>query len=85
MANVKTAISLDPRLYKEASATARKLRLSRSGLIAVALDEYLRRLHQRDLSARIDAASAGGLDEHEKRAAGAARKSIKARSKGESW
>ena len=40
---MKTAISVDDALMQEADKTARHLGLSRSGLIAAALRDYLRR------------------------------------------
>jgi metal-responsive CopG/Arc/MetJ family transcriptional regulator len=63
---MKTAISIDDRLLSEADRAARELGLSRSRLIAVALDAYLRVRRQQDMVARLnqvyseaDAAEAG--------------------------
>jgi len=51
---MKTAISVDDRLLSEADQTAREMGLSRSRLIAVALEAYLRRRRQEDTVARLN-------------------------------
>lgn len=43
MASVKTAISLQKPLFDEAKALARKMKIPRSRLLAIALREYLQR------------------------------------------
>jgi hypothetical protein len=68
MPNVKTAISLDSELFHQAERLAEELNLTRSGLYASALAEYLAR-HQRDLLLeRINAACVEDTDEDENRA-----------------
>ena len=62
---VKTAISLDSELFKQAEALAGKLRVSRSRLIAMALGDYLRRQHDRNLLDRLNAAYAEPLSDDE--------------------
>lgn len=56
MASVKTAISLDESLLEEADALARKMKVSRSRLLALALEELLRREQDRELLRRINEA-----------------------------
>lgn len=56
VANVKTAISIHERLFKQAESMAREMRLSRSGLFAVALEEFINRHHNRQLLAKINEA-----------------------------
>jgi metal-responsive CopG/Arc/MetJ family transcriptional regulator len=56
MSNVKTAISLPETLFQDAEAIASKMKVSRSKLIAIALEEFLTRYHNRQLLAQINAA-----------------------------
>lgn len=60
-ATVKTAISLDGDLLREAQGMARRLRVSRSRLFATAMEEYLERRRNRALLRAINAAH-GGTD-----------------------
>jgi len=52
--DVKTAISVDDRLLSDADRAAREMGLSRSRLIAVALESYLRSRRQEDITARLN-------------------------------
>ena len=63
MASVKTAISLRKPLLERADAAARKMKLSRSRLVALALEDYLRRQETAELVRRINAVYAEGEDE----------------------
>ncbi|TAK11634.1 MAG: hypothetical protein EPO32_11420 [Anaerolineae bacterium] len=47
MPNVKTAISLPEKLFDESNDLAEQLEISRSRLIALALQEFLQRHHNR--------------------------------------
>jgi len=58
MATVKTAISLDQRLFQEINAIARRRRIPRSQLIAQAVREFLRARSRDDLTERIDRSEA---------------------------
>ena len=51
---MKTAISLDTTLLKEADQTARVLGLSRSRLFSIALDDYLRRRRQEKMVEQLN-------------------------------
>lgn len=51
---MKTAISLDDQLLSEADSAAREMGLSRSRLIATALEAYLRRRRQDEITARLN-------------------------------
>ena len=66
MASVKTAISLRRPLLERADAAARKMKLSRSRLVALALEEFLRRRENEELLARLNASYADGEDEDER-------------------
>lgn len=46
MANVKTAISLQRSLFEQAEALASEMKISRSRLVALALEEFIRRQNQ---------------------------------------
>ena len=66
MAHVKTAISLDESLFREAEEWAGKLGVSRSQLFARAVEEYIRRRENEELVRRLNEAHAGGLSDEEK-------------------
>ena len=66
MAHVKTAISLDEGLFREAESWAGKLGVSRSQLFARAVEEYVKRRENEELLARLNEAHADGLDDEEK-------------------
>jgi hypothetical protein len=68
VAHVKTAISLDESLFREAEAWAGKLGMSRSQLYARALEEYVHRREDEDLVRRLNEAHADGPDEEDKEA-----------------
>ncbi|MBI2941714.1 MAG: ribbon-helix-helix protein, CopG family [Chloroflexi bacterium] len=55
MASVKTAISLDESLFEQVESLARALKLSRSRVIALALEEFVRRREDRRLLEAINA------------------------------
>jgi len=62
---MKTAISLPDDLFASADALARRMGVSRSGLIATALAEYIARHRTSKISERLDAVyalEAGGVD-----------------------
>jgi metal-responsive CopG/Arc/MetJ family transcriptional regulator len=62
MAEVKTAISIDESLFKEAERTAQELRVTRSALYALAMQEFLRRRAQERLTEDLNAVYDGTLD-----------------------
>jgi metal-responsive CopG/Arc/MetJ family transcriptional regulator len=55
---MKTAISVDDQLISEADNAAREMGLSRSRLIATALEAYLRKRRQDEITARLNEAYA---------------------------
>lgn len=59
---MKTAISLDGRLLKQADETARRMGVSRSGLFALALQDYLRRRRQQEVAEQLNQVYAGTPD-----------------------
>jgi hypothetical protein len=63
MANIKTAISIQEPLFHEAEALAHEMKISRSRLFSLALEEFIRRQETRKLVESINAAYADGLDE----------------------
>jgi metal-responsive CopG/Arc/MetJ family transcriptional regulator len=52
---MKTAVSLPDELFRMAEAAARKMRISRSRLFAVAIEEFLDRRHNSKITERLDA------------------------------
>jgi metal-responsive CopG/Arc/MetJ family transcriptional regulator len=64
---MKTAISVDDGLMEQADGAARDLGLSRSGLIAEALREYLLRRRQARVSDRLNQAYANEPNPDERR------------------
>lgn len=66
MAHVKTAVSLDESLFREAEEWAGKLGVSRSQLFARAVEEYVRKRENEELLRRLNEAHADGLDDYEK-------------------
>ncbi len=66
MQNVKTAISIQKSLFEQAEKLAGKMKVSRSRLFALALEEYLRREQNRELFAQINAAYADEPDSTER-------------------
>ena len=51
---MKTAVSIPDPLFKETEAAAKALGLSRSKLIQIALEEYLKRRREEELTAEIN-------------------------------
>lgn len=62
MQTVKTAISIQRPLFEQAEALARKLKVSRSRLFVLAMEDYISRQQNRDLLAQINAAYADEPD-----------------------
>jgi metal-responsive CopG/Arc/MetJ family transcriptional regulator len=59
---MKTAISLDGQLLGEADRVARAMGLSRSRLISLALEAYLRRLRHEEITEQLNRVYAGTPD-----------------------
>lgn len=76
MATVKTAISLESELFRKATRAARKAHVSRSRLVAQALEEHLKRLENQELLERVNASYSGEPDVQERRFLDAARKKL---------
>ncbi len=62
MSHVKTAISLDEELFDRLEAAAEEMRLSRSRLVGLAVEEFLERRRSDALLAQIDLAYEGEPD-----------------------
>jgi metal-responsive CopG/Arc/MetJ family transcriptional regulator len=56
MANIKTAISLQKSLFEQVEALAREMKVSRSRIFALALEEFIRRYQNQQLLDRINQA-----------------------------
>jgi hypothetical protein len=68
MAHVKTAISLDESLFREAEDWAGKLGVTRSQLFARAVEEYVRRHENEELLRRLNEAHSDGPEEEDEKA-----------------
>ena len=66
MENVKTAISINKSLFVQANALARKLKVSRSRLFVIALEDFIREQENRELLQKINTVFADEPDETEK-------------------
>jgi metal-responsive CopG/Arc/MetJ family transcriptional regulator len=66
MQNIKTAISIHKSLFDQAEKIAHKLKISRSRLFALALEDYIHREQNRELLTQINAAYADEPDATEK-------------------
>ena len=66
METIKTAISIQKSLFEKAEDLAREMKVSRSRIYALALQDYLRRRENKDLLAQINAAHADELEASEK-------------------
>jgi metal-responsive CopG/Arc/MetJ family transcriptional regulator len=64
---VKTAISIEGGLFREAQGLARRLKVSRSRLFATAMAEFIERRRNQELLHEINAAYATGADPEEER------------------
>ncbi len=56
MASIKTAISLRESLFEQVEALAEEMRVSRSRLFALAVEEFIRRHRSRQLLDQLDRA-----------------------------
>lgn len=65
MAQIKTAISLDKSLFEKTEILARRLKVSRSRLFAMALEDFLRRRQNEELLERINSACDDSPDQAE--------------------
>lgn len=54
MANIKTAVSIDKALFEQVESIASKLNISRSRLVALALEDFVRRHQNEELISRIN-------------------------------
>lgn len=77
MPNIKTAISLDQGLFEQVDELACSLKVSRSRVFALAIEDYLRRQENRKLLERINAAYDDTPDLEEDRQLKAAQRSFR--------
>ena len=66
MQTVKTAISIQESLFEQAETLAHRMKISRSRLFVLALEDYIRRQQDRELFAQINAAYADEPDAPER-------------------
>ncbi len=65
MENIKTAISIQKSLFEQANILARKMKVSRSRLFVLALEDFIREHENKELLAKINAAYADEPDKVE--------------------
>ncbi len=65
MANIKTAVSIDKSLFEQAESIAREMKVSRSSLFALALQDFIRHHQNEELLRRINEAYEDAPDEDE--------------------
>ncbi|NOX62412.1 MAG: hypothetical protein GXP42_10795 [Chloroflexi bacterium] len=65
MTSIKTAISVEKSLFDQVDAVARDLKISRSRLFSLAVEEYIRRYENRRLLEAINAAYEDSPDAEE--------------------
>jgi antitoxin MazE6 len=64
---MKTAISIDDDLLREADESAKAMGVSRSRMISLALGEFLKRRREEEMLRRLNEAYGDGLDAEEAR------------------
>ncbi len=67
MESIKTAISIEKSLFTQANALARKMKVSRSRLFVLALEDFIHEQENRELLEKINAVYADEPDESEKK------------------
>jgi metal-responsive CopG/Arc/MetJ family transcriptional regulator len=63
---IKTSISFEPELFKHTDEVAHEMNLSRSKLVALALENFFMQRESKRLFEKINVAHADGLDPTEK-------------------
>jgi len=66
MNTIKTAISIQKSLFEKAEDLAKKMKVPRSRIYALALQDYFRRRENKNLLAQINAAHADEAEAYEK-------------------
>ncbi len=66
MESIRIAISIDKALFVRANALARELKVSRSRLFVIALEDFIREQENRELLEKINAVYENEPDEPEK-------------------
>ena len=81
---MKTAISLPDYLSRQADEMAAELAIPRSRLVALALEEFMRKRRQQDVTERLDAVY-GGLPQRRIPSADAGLDSLRELTADDSW
>ena len=67
MANIKTAISLQKSLFEQVESLAHEMKVSRSRLFVMALEDYVHRHQNQRLLEKINQAYQGQSETHEQK------------------
>ena len=81
---MKTAISIDDGLLREADETARRIGVSRSRLFAMAVEDFLQQERAEQMLLQLNRVYAGGLEPAEKRLLEGVKAKVR-RTLGKSW
>ncbi len=81
---MKTAISLPDNLFRQADEMASELAIPRSRLVAMALEEFIRKHRQQDVTERLDAVY-GSLPERRMATTDAGLESLRELTADDSW
>ena len=81
---MKTAISLPDNLFRQADEMASELSIPRSRLVTLALEEFIRKHRQQDVTERLDAVY-GGLPERRIPSTDAGLESLRELTADDSW
>ena len=85
MAQMKTAISVSKDLFQETDRIAHELNIPRSRVIALALEEFIRRYQNKKLIEQINEAYADPMTSDEKESLDIIRSQQKKLGRGEKW
>ena len=85
MACVKTAISMDESLFREADELAREMSISRSKLFSDALRDFIQRRKTEELTKRINEGLAGYPDEEDEEILRFSEASFAASTRNDEW
>ena len=81
---MKTAVSLPDNLFRQADEMASELAIPRSRLVAMALEEFIRKHRQQDVTERLDAVY-GSLPERRRATTDAGLESLRELTADDSW
>ncbi|MGR3218269.1 MAG: ribbon-helix-helix protein, CopG family [Candidatus Anammoxibacter sp.] len=85
MSGVKTAISVERKLFDKVNKLTKELNVSRSGLFSIAMKDYIKKYENKNLLAKINAAYDDSPSEEETRVGRAMRRKQRKNIEAEPW